>query len=175
MQLSYPGREPGIVAPYGRGVAALHASARSIVLGLGLTSGVINILGLTGSFYMLQVYDRVLASHSVPTLVGLTIIMVTLYGLYGALDGLRTQIFGRSGLKLDRLCRQAVFEGALKAELAGRRHQSAQASKDLDQLRSFLMSAAPIALFDLPWLPLYLAAVFLLHHTSASWRCSGRR
>ena len=72
------------------------------LLGVGIFSAVVNILGLTGSLYMLQVYDRVLPSQSVPTLVGITIVMVWLYAIYGLLDFVRLRLLVRIGNTLDR-------------------------------------------------------------------------
>jgi len=78
-------------------------------------SAVSNALALTGSFYMLQVYDRVLSSHSVPTLVGLTALMLGLYALYGVLDALRSQIVVRLGLRIDRSLRDLVYRACAGA------------------------------------------------------------
>ena len=70
---------------------ALRRSAGSF-LALGLFSGVINVLALSGSFYMLQIYDRILPSHSLPTLIGLTALLFGLYAVYGFLDFIRVRI-----------------------------------------------------------------------------------
>jgi PrtD family type I secretion system ABC transporter len=133
-------------------------------LGIGLFSGLINILALTGSLYMLQVYDRVLPSHSVPTLVALTILMVVLYSGHGLLDLIRTRIMARIGLKIDASLRAKIFAAVLilPLRLPGDRH-GLQPVRDLDQIRAFLSSLGPTALFDMPWIPLYLAVVFILH------------
>lgn len=132
--------------------------------GVALFSAVINILALTGSLYMLQVYDRVLPSRHLPTLVGLTILMVGLYAAFGVLDLFRSRIMSRVGFRLDRLLRGRSLSTVLLLPL---RLPAATAGlqpiRDLEQIRSFASGAGPIALFDLPWLPVYLALVFLLH------------
>ena len=83
------------------------------LIGVGLFSAVINTLVLTGSFYMLQVYDRVLPSRSVPTLIGITILLVVLYGAYGALDFARVRALSRIGLGIDRQLRSRVLEAEM--------------------------------------------------------------
>jgi len=134
------------------------------MLGLAVISGVINLLALTGSFYMLQVYDRVLGSRSLPTLVGLTLLMLMLYALYGCLDAVRSQVIARLGGRIDRQLRSAVLSAVLtsplRAPLPG---ESLQPVRDLDQVRAVMSGAGPAALFDIPWLPVYLALVFSLH------------
>jgi ATP-binding cassette, subfamily C, type I secretion system permease/ATPase len=136
------------------------------LLAVGIFSGVVNILGLTGSLYMLQVYDRVLPSHSVPTLVGITIIMVWLYAAYGLLDFIRLRLLVRIGNALDRKLHGQAFAAALLLPLrVGHEGARVQPIRDLDQIRSFVSGTGPTAFFDLPWLPFYLAIIYLLHPT----------
>lgn len=127
-------------------------------------SGVVNILALTGSFFMLQVYDRVIPGRSVPTLVGLAVFAGTLFVFQGALELIRSRLLVRIGMALDaRLSGQvyaALMRLPLRTKLAG---DGLQSLRDLDQVRSFMSSAGPTALFDLPWMPLYLAICFLFH------------
>lgn len=127
-------------------------------------SGVVNVLALTGSFFMLQVYDRVIPGRSVPTLVGLAVFAGTLFVFQGALELIRSRLLVRIGMALDaRLSRQvyaALMRLPLRTKLAG---DGLQSLRDLDQVRSFMSSAGPTALFDLPWMPLYLAICFLFH------------
>lgn len=127
-------------------------------------SGVVNVLALTGSFFMLQVYDRVIPGRSVPTLVGLAVFAGTLFVFQGALELIRSRLLVRIGMALDaRLSRQvyaALMRLPLRTKLAG---DGLQSLRDLDQVRSFMASAGPTALFDLPWMPLYLAICFLFH------------
>ena len=136
------------------------------LLSVGIFSGIINILGLTGSLYMLQVYDRVLPSNSVPTLVGLTVVMVGLYAAYGLLDFVRLRLLVRIGNRLDRSLRQQVFAVSLLLPLkTGHEGNSIQPIRDLDQIRSFVSGTGPTALFDLPWIPVYLVIIYMLHQS----------
>lgn len=143
---------------------ALWHWSRDVMVGLAVISGVINLLALTGSFYMLQVYDRVLGSRSLPTLVGLTLLMLMLYALYGGLDAVRSQVIARLGGRIDRQMRSgvlsAVLRSPLRSPLPG---DGLQPIRDLDQIRTVMSGAGPAALFDIPWLPVYLALVFSLH------------
>jgi PrtD family type I secretion system ABC transporter len=134
------------------------------LLCVGIFSGVVNILGLTGSLYMLQVYDRVLPSQSVPTLVGITIIMVWLYAVYGLLDFVRLRLLVRIGNTLDRQLHAKAFAASLLLPLrAGHQGARVQPIRDLDLIRSFVSGTGPTAFFDLPWLPFYLLIIYMLH------------
>lgn len=145
-------------------MSATLGRQRTAFIVVGLLSGVVNVLALTGSFYMLQVYDRVLPSRSVPTLVGLTIIMLVLYAGHGVIDFLRTRIMARIGLRIDEALRERVFSAVLLLPLRARSEAGGlQPIRDLDAIRSFLSGLGPTALFDLPWLPLLLILLTLLH------------
>ena len=142
---------------------AFRQSAGAL-LGVGLFSAVVNILGLTGSLYMLQVYDRVLPSQSVPTLVGITIVMVWLYAVYGLLDFVRLRLLVRIGNALDRRLHAKAFAASLLLPVrAGQEGSRIQPIRDLDQIRSFVSGTGPTAFFDLPWLPFFLFIIYLLH------------
>jgi PrtD family type I secretion system ABC transporter len=142
---------------------ALRA-CRSAFLGVGVMSCIINLLYLTGSMFMLEVYDRVLPSRSVPTLIGLIILAGGLYVAQGLLDLLRNRILGRIGTALDEALNARVFETVVKLPLLiGNRNEGLLPLRDLDHIRSFLGGAGPSAFFDLPWLPLYLAICFAFH------------
>jgi ATP-binding cassette subfamily C protein len=131
---------------------------------VALFSGLINLLGLTGSLYMLQVYDRVLPSHSVPTLVVLSIAMVGLYVFYGLLDLVRLRLLVRIGKRFDSRLQPSVLALSLALPLrTGPEGRRIQPISDLDQIRNFIGSTGPTALFDLPWLPLYIVGIYLLH------------
>ena len=131
---------------------------------VGVFSGVVNILGLTGSLYMLQIYDRVLPSQSAATLVGITIVMVWLYTIYGLLDFVRLRMLVRIGNTLDRKLQSQAFAASLLLPLrAGHEGKRVQPIRDLDQIRSFMSGIGPTAFFDLPWLPFYLLIIYLLH------------
>jgi ATP-binding cassette, subfamily C, bacterial PrsD len=142
---------------------ALRA-CRSAFIGVGVMSFVINILYLTGSFFMLEIYDRVLPSRSVPTLVGLIVLAGGLYVVQGILDLIRGRILIRIGSTLDEMLSRRVYDIVVRMPLlVGNRSEGLQPLRDLDNVRSFLSGMGPGALFDLPWLPLYLAICFAFH------------
>jgi ATP-binding cassette subfamily C protein len=138
------------------------ASCRSAFLAVALFSALVNVLMLTGSIYMLQVYDRVLPSRSVPTLVALSLIVAAVYILLGTFDWLRQRILSRIGVELDRRLGGPVLGAVISGQLRGA-PGSAQPSRDLDSVRGFLSGLGPTTLFDLPWIPLYGALCFILH------------
>lgn len=138
------------------------ASCRTAFLAVALFSALVNVLMLTGSIYMLQVYDRVLPSRSVPTLVALSIIVAVLYALLGMFDWLRQRILSRIGVMLDRRLSAPVIATMLGTQLRGQ-PGAMQLSRDLDSVRGFLSGLGPTTLFDLPWIPLYGGLCFLLH------------
>src|SRR6202140_273390 len=142
---------------------ALRA-CRSAFIGVGAMSCMINLLYLTGSLFMLEIYDRVLPSRSVPTLVGLIVLAGGLYVAQGVLDLIRGRILVRIGPALDETRNHRVFETVVRLPLTvGGRNEGLQPLRDLDNVRSFLSGMGPGALFDLPWLPFYLAICFALH------------
>ena len=139
-------------------------ACRSAFIGVGVMSCMINLLYLTGSLFMLEVYDRVLPSRSVPTLVGLAILAGGLYVAQGVLDLIRGRILGRIGTALDEALNARVFDAVVRLPLmVGGRNDGLQPLRDLDNVRSFLGSMGPGAFFDLPWLPFYLAICFAFH------------
>jgi ATP-binding cassette subfamily C protein len=139
-------------------------SFRKAFTGVGLMTGVINILALTGSFFMLQVYDRVVPSKSVPTLVGLMILAGTLFAFQGVLELIRSRLMVRLGSALDARMSGQVYSALMRLPLRTKINgDGLQPLRDLDQVRSFLSSAGPTALFDLPWMPLYIGICFLFH------------
>jgi PrtD family type I secretion system ABC transporter len=110
------------------------------------------------------VYDRVLPSRSVPTLVGLAILAGGLYCAQGVLDLIRGRILVRVGTALDESLNARVFDTVVRLPLmVGGRNEGLQPLRDLDNVRSFLSSMGPGAFFDLPWLPFYLAICFAFH------------
>jgi PrtD family type I secretion system ABC transporter len=139
-------------------------TCRGAFIGVGVMSCMINLLYLTGSIFMLEVYDRVLPSRSVPTLVGLAILAGGLYIAQGVLDLIRGRILGRVGTALDESLNARVFETIVRLPLlVGSRNEGLQPLRDLDNVRSFLSGMGMSAFFDLPWLPLYLAICFAFH------------
>lgn len=136
----------------------------NLLVSVGVFSGVLNVLALTGAIYMLQVYDRVIPSRSIPTLIGLTVILVLMFAANGVLDVLRTRILSRIAIRLDESLRETLFNAVQLLSLrAGGETDGLQPVRDLDRLRGFLSGIGPTALFDLPWIPVYLALIFMLH------------
>ncbi|HTJ56288.1 MAG TPA: type I secretion system permease/ATPase [Devosiaceae bacterium] len=132
----------------------------AILFGLSVTS---NVLMLTGSVFMLQVYDRVLPSRSMPTLVALTAIAVALYGFYALIEWVRARMAARLGGLIHERLAIALFRAAIKQKLSSRLGLAADPIRDLDSLRQFASGMGPISLLDLPWMPIYLVLAFMLH------------
>ena len=138
------------------------AAFRGAFAGQAVFSAVINVLMLTGSLFMLEVYDRVLPSRSVPTLVGLAMLALMLYAFQAGLEIVRARVFLRIGDGVERRLAPRAFELAVHLPLRGGTDATAPV-RDLDVLRSFLAGQGPAAFFDLPWLPFYLAICFAFH------------
>jgi PrtD family type I secretion system ABC transporter len=148
----------------GSEVVGFLASCRQAFWGLAIFSGLSNVLMLTASFFMLQVYDRVLPSRSVPTLVALLILAIVLYVLQGALDLIRTRISGRIGRFLEETLGLRVYDAVVRLPLKTRGDgDGLQPLRDVDHVRGFLSGGGPTALFDLPWMPVYLGICFYFH------------
>jgi ATP-binding cassette, subfamily C, type I secretion system permease/ATPase len=145
-------------------LGAALASCRGAFIAIGLASALSNVLMLTGAMFMLEIYDRVLPSRSVPTLIGIAILAGGLYAAQGILDFIRSRVLVRIGSALDEDVSGRVFDTILRLPMkVGRLSDGLQPLRDLDSVRSFLSGLGPIALFDLPWLPLYIGVCYLLH------------
>ncbi|KQW60652.1 MULTISPECIES: type I secretion system permease/ATPase [unclassified Ensifer] len=142
----------------------VFAGCASAFVGIGLMSAVVNVLYLTGSLFMMEVYDRVLPSRSLPTLVALLAIVVVLYAFQGLFDALRGRLLVRIADRLDQALSPRIYDAIvglqLQVPISGR---YAQPLRDLDTIRAFLSGSGPTALFDLPWLPFYIAICFAFH------------
>jgi ATP-binding cassette, subfamily C, bacterial PrsD len=150
--------------PHRTFLMAVLSSLRKAFASVAIASAVISVLSLTGSFFMLQVYDRVIPGHSLSTLAGIAIIAVTLFVFQGVLELLRSMLLARVGMALDEQMTGKVFTSlVLQPQLMQAPGDGMQAVRDLDKVRSFLASAGPIALFDMPWIPLYIGLCFLFH------------
>ena len=123
----------------------------------------INILGLTAPLYMMQVYDRVLSSRSITTLVVLTILIAILYFTSALLESLRSQLLVRAGVKFDEEINEEAFGAVQRATLAQPSGAHVQALRDTDTVREFFTGAGIISLCDLPWVPIYILVATLLH------------
>lgn len=141
----------------------LRASKRRLA-GVAVFSGVVNLLTLSGSLYMLQVYDRVIPSRDVATLFGLSVIVAIAYLLQGFFDALRSRMLTRIGALFDIELQPQIHCALVTLPLRGTKPILAQQPlRDLDQVRTFLSGAGPTAFLDMPWIPLFLFALFLFH------------
>lgn len=145
-------------------VADAIRTCRSAFWGIFIISAVLNILMLTGPIFMLQVYDRVLSSSSVPTLVVLSVITLSLYLFSGMLDILRSKALLRISMRVyTRLCNPSLRANIRLPVLLGSKGSGVHPGRDLDTIRRFLGSQGPASIFDLPFMPLYFALVFIMH------------
>lgn len=145
-------------------VRAVLRHHRGALIGVAIFSAIINILMLTSPIFMMQVYDRVLTSRSIPTLVSLLVLATILLVLMAVLDYLRAGILARIGIAVDRELRDSVFlavvDRTLRRDAQG---DGQQVVRDLDSVRAFLSGPGLVALFDLPWIPFYLLVCFAFH------------
>lgn len=133
-------------------------------IGIFIASALVNILYLTGSFFMLEVYDRVLPSRSIPTLIALCLLALLLYAFQGAFEMVRGRMLVRVAGALDEAMSARIYRAVVQAPLKLRTQgDGLQALRDFDQVRSFLSGTGPAAFFDLPWLPFYIGICFLFH------------
>jgi ATP-binding cassette, subfamily C, type I secretion system permease/ATPase len=146
----------------GRALAAAREALRRPVLAVALFSLVINVLALTVPIYMTQVYDRVLTSFSIETLVLLTLLALGLLALLVALDNIRAQVLTRAALEAEQTLGPALYAAAAQDHLAGRVDASLPL-RDLVSLRGFATSPVLTACFDAPVTPLYVLVTFLIH------------
>lgn len=147
-----------------KNLSELTRGFKGIVVFLFVVSGMINILALTGSIYMMQIYDRALTSGSVPTLVVLSTLAIGLYLFQGCFDVIRSQVLVRVGARLDKKIAPMAHRVAIDMPRFGfSTAEALERGRDVDTVRGFLGSQGPAALFDLPWMPLYLAFIYFLH------------
>ncbi|MBE0414349.1 type I secretion system permease/ATPase [Yoonia sp.] len=149
------------------GVTELRAArsrGRTLIIWTFVFSIFVNLLMLTGPLYMLQVYDRVLSSRSVETLVALTVLVAVLYTLMGVLDYARGRIMARVGARFQSALDARVFEATLRRSVDPRERRVATgALRDLDAVRDLFTSPVLLAVMDIPWTPIFIAAIFLFH------------
>ncbi|MEM7172439.1 MAG: type I secretion system permease/ATPase [Pseudomonadota bacterium] len=150
------------IAPHGCQIRHALATSRSSFLMTAFFSCLINILMLAGPLYMLQIYDRVLASQSMPTLIALSLLITLLFLTMGLLDLVRSRILVRVGIRLDRDMGGPIFEALMRYGAHNASLRTDQPIRDLSKLRQFLTGQGPFAIFDAPWAPFYIIVVFLL-------------
>lgn len=156
------------ISPARKGGKDLAAEAmrrsRAGLIAVAVASALVNVLYLTSSFFMLQVYDRIIPSRSIPSLMALALLALLLYAFQGAFDLVRGRILVRISGVFDEVMSRRVFKATLKASLKGKvGGDGLSLLRDFDQVRSFLSSSGPAAFFDLPWVPFYVGICFLFH------------
>ena len=156
---------PATLAPGKSELSATLRSCRGVLISVAIFSGVVNLLMLTGAFYMLEVYDRVLPSHSLPTLIALSVLLVILLGTQSVIDLIRSRILVRFGASFDEAVGRRIYEIVTMMPLRTRSGggDGLEPMRDLDTIRSFLSGPGPVALCDLPWIPVYLFIIFAFH------------
>src|SRR6202040_246788 len=141
----------------------LRESARRMT-GIAAFSGVINLLMLSGSLYMLQVYDRVIPSRNTATLFGLSLMVLFAYLMQGYFDALRARMLCRVATLFDVGLQESIHTALATLPLRGVKPMLMQQPlRDLDQIRAFMSSMGPTAFLDMPWIPIFLIALFLFH------------
>jgi ATP-binding cassette subfamily C protein len=144
----------------------LHEALRAFrgaFAAVALFSGFSNILMLSGAIFMLEVYDRVIPSRSLPTLAWLIVLICVLFGFQAVIDAIRSRVLARVAGGAAEALAKRVFTVVVELPLNERSGDSMRAARALDQISAYLAGGGPVALFDLPWIPLYLAVCFGFH------------
>ncbi len=136
---------------------------RRIFVSAGIFSFFINLLLLVPSLYMMQVYDRVLASRNEWTLLMLTLLLLLMYVLMGGLEWIRSELLVRASAQLDDALKNRVFTASFESILRKAGGSPGQALNDLNNVRQFLTGSGLFAFFDAPWMPIYLLVIAMLH------------
>ncbi|MFW6077109.1 MAG: type I secretion system permease/ATPase [Hyphomicrobiales bacterium] len=145
------------------GIGSAFSICRPAIVSVSIFSLFINLLMLTGPLFMLQVFDRVLSSGSIPTLLALTLLVGVLYALYGFLEFIRSRVVARIARVTDESLRERVFDAVSWHAVHQTADVRAQPIQDLQTTRQFLQSPGPFALLDMPWTPIYLGVIYLMH------------
>jgi ATP-binding cassette subfamily C exporter for protease/lipase len=146
-----------------RGLSEVLWSFRREFLIVGIFSMVVNLLMLTPTVYMLQVFDRVMASQSHMTLLMVSLLTLFFFGVMAFSEWVRSILLVRTGVRLDQALSERVFKASFHSYLNPSETAPAKAFSDLTVLRQFMTGNGVFAFFDVPWIPIYLAVLFLLH------------
>jgi ATP-binding cassette subfamily C protein len=144
-------------------LVAVRRRSRPYYWFVGVFSFFVNLLMLTGPLYMLQVYDRVLGSRSVETLIALSVLVLFLYGTMGVLDYVRGRVMGRVAARFQAALDLRVFDAVVRRAATKPDQLSRTGLRDLESVQRLMASPVLMALFDIPWTPLFIAAVFVFH------------
>lgn len=153
-------------------LARALAACRRQLLAVGVFSGVVNVLQLTVSIYMMQVSDRVLSTRNLNTLLYLTLIAIVALGLLALLEAARSRVMQRIGAWIEERVAPEGFARAVESQLRGRSYRM-EALRDLAVCRGYIASPAALALYDVPWVPVYLLVIFALHPVLGSVALAG--
>ena len=137
--------------------------SRGLYWFVGIFSFFVNMLMLTGPLYMLQVYDRVIGSRSEETLIALSVLVLFLYGMMGLLDYARGRVMGRVGARFQSRLDKRVFSAVIRRTAVDPNPQRANGLRDLEAVQRLMTSPVLMAIFDMPWTPIFIAAIFLFH------------
>jgi ATP-binding cassette subfamily C protein PrsD len=160
LQAAQPSSTPVADDPVSRGLR----DSRKRMVGIAVFSGVINLLMLSGSLYMLQVYDRVIPSRNLATLFGLSSMVLFAYLMQGYFEALRSRMLCRVATLFDVGLQEAIHTALATLPLRGAKPTVMQQPlRDLDQIRAFMSSMGPTAFLDMPWIPVFLLALFTFH------------
>ena len=143
-------------------VTSAWTALRPGFLFIGVFSLILNVLMLAGPLYMLQVYDRVLTSQNMDTLVALTILLGGVFVVTGLLDLIRMRILGRLGARFELNIGAPILQSAIRRNVQGNAKAENPAA-DVNGLRDFIAGPTLLAFFDAPWIPLYLGVLYVLH------------
>ncbi len=149
-----------------RGLEELRAArrqSRRYYWFVGIFSFFVNLLMLTGPLYMLQVYDRVLGSRSVETLIALSVLVVFLYGMMGLLDYTRGRVMGRVAARFQSRLDTRVFDAVVRRSAVQPDEIAATGLRDLEAVQRLMSSPVLMAFFDIPWTPVFLVGISLFH------------
>ena len=148
----------------GGALRATFARRRPLVWQAAGISILVNLLMLTGPLFMLQVYDRVLTSRSLPTLIALFILTASMFAFYGVFEFLRGRLMARVGASVQTELEREVFRNSVRAARdRDPERRYINSVRDLEVLQRALSGPAPMAILDLPWTPMFLLTIFLFH------------
>ncbi|MGR3494682.1 type I secretion system permease/ATPase [Citreimonas sp.] len=146
-----------------RELRAVRRRSRPYLAFVAVFSFFVNLLMLTGPIYMLQVYDRVLGSGSVATLVTLSVLVLFLYAMMGILDYVRGRIMGRVAARFQSALELRVFDAVVRRAAVKPDRLARTGLADLESVQRLMASPVLMALFDIPWTPIFVTAIFLFH------------
>ena len=147
----------------GNSLTQAYAKYRATLLATVVFSFFVNLLMFVGPMYMLQVYDRVLASRNETTLIMISVIAVALLVTYGLLEFIRSRMLVRAGLQFDQVLASPLFSRVVRMQLVNPSAGGRNALGDADKVRDFITGQGVLSFFDAPWTPLFLLLCFSFH------------